>query len=126
MRGTSIWLGPNCELSVLVEGNRFLASGQYEIANNPLLPSLLGAERKVTKYSIKYEGKLVGSRVEGTVERKTDGATQSAGLLGLGTMDAKIGFLMVVGERDGLIYVMEDPTSPRFYELDSRQESQRS
>ena len=102
----SDWVAPDCILHITIDGLVFRAEGEYEVeSKNPFgLTPLLTK----TQYKITFEGKLVGARVVGEMQRKQIGSGSSAtGLLGLGSADTKHKFAMIIFPQENKIRVVE-------------------
>ncbi|HWT13666.1 MAG TPA: tetratricopeptide repeat protein [Allosphingosinicella sp.] len=112
------WVGPDCTLSISIEGDVFHATGEYERSANALASSL-GVEAKPVRYTVEYNGKIVGRRVLGSLKTKSDGRRLSSGLLSLTDADTDIEFAMVIGSKEAVISVAErqSSASPKFYKL---------
>lgn len=110
------WYGPDCELAVTIIDDEFRASGEYERSGNAF--GLMLAAVKPTRHKIEYVGKVVGCRVDGFIQRTSDGEPPSL-LSSLAFEDNKTKFAMIMDPDVGRIEVIEDPASlsPRFHEL---------
>lgn len=115
-----IWKSPDCDLRISTEDGIFRASGQYEREPNGLGSGMFGLVKKTNKYSIEYEGKILGRRIHGTMKRTLlddDGAATALGSLFI--KDSPIDFSMIVEGSAGAISVLEGATSsaPKIYSL---------
>lgn len=112
------WIGPECELSVTIQGGKLLASGEYLRAGNALAGIL---SQKPTLFKVHYEGTIVGRRVMGTMTKKSEGTTSSSSLLGGLGPDGEREFVMVIDPGGQNISVAEQLSSnvPKFYFLEA-------
>jgi tetratricopeptide (TPR) repeat protein len=118
---TGRWRWPDCELRIMIKGNRFEAEGAYEQQYFGLLREYtLGlttssALPKKTQYRIRYEGHVAGRTVKCTMKReKVDEPSTMSSLLG----GAKgIDVLMILSEslKEIKVYEKGEGKERKFY-----------
>ena len=118
---TGRWRWPDCELRIMIKGNRFEAEGTYEQQYFGLLREYtLGlttssALPKKTQYRIRYEGHVAGRTVKCTIKREeVDEPSMMSSLLG----SAKgIDVLMILSEslKEIKVYEKGEGKERKFY-----------
>ena len=122
---SSIWQGPKCQLNVEIRENTLTAEGSYEIAaDNALafgLARLMGSPptltSKGTKYTIRYEGTLIGLSAKcHKTEMEADGRPKYPESILTSSSKAKK-CLMIISDSMNEIHVYEEDAtqSERFY-----------
>jgi tetratricopeptide (TPR) repeat protein len=104
------WLDSQCELTAVVTESRFVLKGSFTRKEQGTLGGLLLGKFEAVerRYTVLYEGVLVGHSFVGTV--KTNSDTQSSSLLGgdsgkecIGTLDQSLrSFEFLIGRKDKL------------------------
>ncbi|MBI5185403.1 MAG: hypothetical protein HZA01_06715 [Nitrospinae bacterium] len=103
---TGRWRGPDCELNIIIKGNRFEAEGTYGQPDAGLL-GLLGyyahktapsiGQSKTTQYKIRYEGHVRGKTIICTMKRDKVGEPfNRSSILGGGNNGVDV--LMILSE----------------------------
>ena len=95
------WQGPDCELSVTIIGNVFLAEGTFERAFPSALFLLqippLGVSTQVDRYFVRYEGTITGHTVNAIFTQKKEGESTKPSSL-LTSKEEEIKVLMILSE----------------------------
>lgn len=109
-----LWSGPKWDLMVETEGDRFSATGEYEVRNY-LLQGLPGSVPAV-RHLVTFSGRIFGRRIEGSVTRNPADKPKTSLM---SSVDSAQDFIMVVDESGTKIEVAESPKSkrPTFYSL---------
>lgn len=107
---TGDWIGPICNLNVTIQGTKFRAVGDYEIAQSGLIAAaLLGggySSLPPDKYTIEYKGVIYGRAILCAVSRTKHGEKNLARSL-LSDSISSQSVLMLVNDDGSEIYVME-------------------
>ncbi len=118
------WQGPNCILTVEIEGKSFVAKGSYTLADSALASMFSGNRQQQTTYSdyeVTYEGTISGRVIQGQVTNNRAGEIVANSLL---TIPKSKNVTLVIREGDNQIGVSESPeVDGRRYTLDAIQES---
>jgi hypothetical protein len=94
------WDGPDCDLTVELQGMVFRAVGTYERASGGLMNALSGTNFPPDRLKVEYKGSLRGRSIEGRMtRRREDGSPASYSLLNGDDDDRQ--FLMIVSD-DGM------------------------
>jgi hypothetical protein len=114
------WRGPDCELTITIHGSTFEAVGNYDVSESGLrlsqaLAGVPAPPPKITRYSVKYTGKMFGHAVNSNVLRQE--VVKSSTLLGemMNTKKA----LMIISEslREIRVYEKDSANKGSFYNL---------
>ncbi len=114
----AFWTSPDCTLQVSIEGLKFRAEGEYEVESKNLFSATAISTKN--QYKLTFEGKIVGTRVIGEMQRRhIGGALGATSLLGLGSSETKHKFAMVIIPEENKIKVIEQFSSnfPKEYHL---------
>ena len=118
------WNGPDCVLTVQLNGNIFNAVGTYDQPGGGLANALLGFGASIgsptpARLSVEYRGVLRGRTIVGQITRTRDGAPIVNSLLNGATNTGRIS--MVLTDNEDELQVMEaQGNSRRFYSLKRR------
>lgn len=117
------WCGPDCELEVIIKGNVFLATGNYEVPRSGLrlheaLMGLSGPPPTIDQYRVRYTGKITGHAGEVEIIREEITKASITSTL-LGGMENCKKAIMVVSETVNEIRIAENNSSNKltFYML---------
>ena len=112
------WKGPECPLTLSIDGSLFCAFGKYERAPSSLLKGLLGEAVKPTQHEVKYTGTICGNRIIGTVKRTKIGKKATTSSI-IGGADVDVKFALVIDDENLKISVAENlkHTEPMFYDF---------
>lgn len=117
----SILVGPDCPLTVQLDGSLFFATGSYERSGGVLTNALLGFGGSISsgRYRVEYRGTLRGRTVDGIAKRtQEDEPATTPSLLGPFNDEKRV--LMILSEDGREVQVMEiqqGSVPPRFYVL---------
>jgi tetratricopeptide (TPR) repeat protein len=117
---TGHWVGPDCELTVTLEGSALKVVGSYERTGYGALASALGVPDTPRRFDVLYKGTLRGQAIEAQVKRTQQGVNSPPpSLLSIPDEPAA---LMVISDDGSQIEVMESTQGRdvRFYSLKSK------
>lgn len=106
----TVWVGPECELSLRIDGDQVSLDGSYQRAANALSAALGMVSSSVTvRYELKFTGTLRGRAIVGLFKRTSDERSRS--LLSAQTEPQR--FLMIVSEETlTVLYPSENSAVP--------------
>jgi hypothetical protein len=103
------WIGPECELSLNLDGDQVLLHGSFQRAANPLSAAIgMLSSNVAVRHEVQYKGTLRGRAVMGLVKRTSD--EKSLSLLGSATEPQR--FLMTVSS-DNLVVLYPSDVSAK-------------
>jgi tetratricopeptide (TPR) repeat protein len=116
------WIGPDCPLTVTINGDQFIAAGSFDQPENSLLGMMRPFVSQTQRVSVEYRGRIIGRGVEANVSRSStrEGVVVTPSILSATNNPART--LMAISADATEITVMELSSSheAKFYSI-SRQ-----
>jgi tetratricopeptide (TPR) repeat protein len=78
---SGVWKGPECTLTLTLNGDTFTAIGEYEVPLNALALTVAANSPKTSTYEIKYKATILGHAAIGTSKRQLKGSQSTWSLL---------------------------------------------
>lgn len=110
---TRRWSSSSCKLTITLEKNHFLASGEYSTPSGGISAFIGKGSENLSTEKLELTGKIIGSSIMGTIKRTRDDGHLYTGLLT--ASDNTEAFIMLIDVSGSKIELIESPfsTHPR-------------